>query len=131
MTLTATFLFCYGWAVLTTYASLRVGEIGVDYYKSLKPLFICILSHHSQQIQIQELKLTRRALSEKVTEFCNRYGPNMFEDYNRFYRKYNNMEEEYDLQGEREETPEATIEISDESEDAFNLNNFGRYSHFF
>lgn len=123
MTLTATFLFCYGWAVLTTYASLRVGEIGVDYYKSLKPLFICILSHHSQQIQIQELKLTRRALSEKVTEFCNRYGPNMFEDYNRFYRKYNSMEEEYDLQGEREETPEATVEISDESEDAFNLNN--------
>ena len=40
------FLFCYGWALLTTYASLRVGEIGVDYYKSLAPLFISLTNRH-------------------------------------------------------------------------------------
>lgn len=53
------FMYCYFWAVLTTYASLRVGEIGVDYYKSLKPLFISLISHDNDQIQIKELKETR------------------------------------------------------------------------
>ena len=86
------FLVCYGWSVLTTYASLRIGEIGVDYYKSLKPLFYSLLSHHKDIIQIEDLKRNRTLLAEKVTEFCNSYGPSMFEDFDRFYRQYNNIE---------------------------------------
>lgn len=85
------FLFCYGWSVLTTYASLRIGEIGVDYYKSLKPLFYSLLSHHKDIVQIEDLKTNRALLAQKVTDFCNSYGPGMFEDFEKFYREYNNM----------------------------------------
>ncbi|KAK6201015.1 Sct2 glycerol-3-phosphate acyltransferase [Scheffersomyces amazonensis] len=80
------FLFCYCWALLTTYASLRVGEIGMDYYKSLRPLFLSIVSFHTNgEIEIDELKKTRRELAGKVDEFCNKYGPGMFDDFDEFY----------------------------------------------
>ncbi|KAL7663164.1 Phospholipid/glycerol acyltransferase domain-containing protein [[Candida] zeylanoides] len=85
------FAACYGWSVLTTYASLRIGEIGVDYYKSLKPLIYSVLSQHINIVQIQRLKDERRELSQIVTEFCDTYGPGMFDDYNEFYRKYNKL----------------------------------------
>ena len=90
------FIICYGWAVLTTYASLRVGEIGVDYYKSLKPLFISLISYEKDQLQIRELKKTREELRQRVNLFCNNYGPGMFQDYDEFYRNYNQMETETD-----------------------------------
>lgn len=86
-----TFLIFYGWSVLTTYASLRIGEIGVDYYKSLKPLMYSVLSHHLDIIQIKELKDQRKRLAEQVTEFCNTHGPKLFDDYGKFYNDYNNI----------------------------------------
>lgn len=82
------FVVCYLWSVLTTYASLRIGEIGVDYYKSLKPLFYSLLLHHKDVLQIEDLKKRRKELALQVTEFCQRYGPSMFDDYDRFYRDY-------------------------------------------
>ncbi|KAK6873884.1 Glycerol-3-phosphate O-acyltransferase 2 [Candida tropicalis] len=91
------FMYCYFWAVLTTYASLRVGEIGVDYYKSLKPLFISLISHDNDQIQIKELKETRDELRKRVTLFCNKLGPGLFNDYDRFYRQYNHAESDHEL----------------------------------
>ncbi|CAI5756766.1 unnamed protein product [Candida verbasci] len=96
------FLVFYGWALLTTYASLRVGEIGVDYYKSLKPLLLSLINAHSDELQIEELKKTREELREKVNEFCNRYGPGIFNDYDKFYKQYNNMDEGFDLEKEEE-----------------------------
>ncbi|CAH2353268.1 glycerol-3-phosphate O-acyltransferase 2 [[Candida] railenensis] len=89
------FLICYGWSVLTTYASLRIGEIGVDYYKSLKPLFYSVLSHHLDVNQIQKLKEQRKHLSKSVTDFCNSHGPGLFDDYEKFYREYNNIQDDY------------------------------------
>ncbi|EGV60348.1 glycerol-3-phosphate O-acyltransferase [Yamadazyma tenuis] len=83
------FLFCYFWSVLTTYASLRIGEIGVDYYKSLKPLFYSLVSENKDLIQIDELKNQRQFLSQKVTDFCDRYGRVIFKDYQEFYDLYN------------------------------------------
>ncbi|RCK55172.1 Glycerol-3-phosphate O-acyltransferase 2 [Candida viswanathii] len=91
------FLYCYFWAVLTTYASLRVGEIGVDYYKSLKPLFISLISHDNDQLQIKELKETREALRKRVTLFCNKLGPGIFDDYDKFYRQYNHGESDHEV----------------------------------
>lgn len=85
------FLVCYAWSLLTTYASLRIGEIGVDYYKSLKPLFYSLLSAHKDIVQIEELKKNRRYLSERVTEFCDKFGPGLFSDYDRFYKRYNGV----------------------------------------
>lgn len=121
-----TFVVCYCWAVLTTFASLRIGEIGVDYYKSLKPLFISIVSHHSLKVQLDNLKQTRRQLSLKVTEFCNRYGPHMFEDYDEFYRDYNALDGETDYANDNTNTNAKVLDswsqqMADVADDDFNL----------
>lgn len=81
------FVVFYSWLVLTTYASLRIGETGIDYYKQLKPLVYALLLYHVD-LKIEELKETRRTLSRQVTEFCDKYGPSMFDDYDEFYRQY-------------------------------------------
>lgn len=88
----AVFIFCYAWSVLTTYASLRIGEIGVDYYKSLKPLFYSLVSEDKDMIQIEDLKKFRNSLTVKVTDFCEKYGPSIFDDYREFYNKYNDAD---------------------------------------
>lgn len=85
------FIVFYLWSVLTTYSSLRIGEVGVDYYKSLTPLVYSILSAHGNIKQIEDLKKNRAILAKKVTEFCDLYGPDTFEDYNQFYKGYNNF----------------------------------------
>lgn len=87
------FVLFYLWMVLTTYASLRVGEIGIDYYKSLKPLFYSLMSQNKDALQIENLQETRRKLSAQVTEFCERYGPLMFDDFDEFYRDFNGLNE--------------------------------------
>lgn len=86
------FVVCYGWGVFTTYASLRTGEIGIDYYKLLKPLLYLMLLHHMDLIQIEEIKQTRRNLAQQVLEFCDKYGPLMFDDYDKFYHDYHYSE---------------------------------------
>ncbi|CAK9682077.1 unnamed protein product [Candida parapsilosis] len=93
------FIYFYGWAVLTTYASLRMGEIGIDYYKSLAPLFLSMLSISEDRFQIEKLKQTREELRERVNLFCNKFGPGMFDDFEQFYKQYNGPtdEEEFDL----------------------------------
>lgn len=87
------FIAMYLWMVLTTYASLRTGESCVDTYKSLKPLLISMLSHSLDMVQIEELKNTRRKLAHEVMEFCEKYGPLIFDDYDKFYREYNRIDE--------------------------------------
>ncbi|CUM64537.1 uncharacterized protein PRCAT00002143001 [Priceomyces carsonii] len=93
------FMLCYLWSVLTTYASLRIGEIGVDYYKSLKPLFYSLVSLHKDILQIEELKKNREFLAKKVTNLCNKYGPDLFDDYDSFYKQYNHLDtlEDYSI----------------------------------
>lgn len=90
----AVFILCYLWSVLTTYASLRVGEIGVDYYKSLKPLFYSLISQNKDVLQIENLQETRKQLAQQVTEFCERYGPSMFDDFDQFYRDFNQLNDD-------------------------------------
>lgn len=93
---TLTFLIGYLICVLITYASLRVGEVGMDAYKSLTPLFYSILLAHRDILQIENLKETRRKLAEQVVEFCDRYGPSMFDDFDEFYNKYHGYNEDDD-----------------------------------
>lgn len=90
------FIIFYLWSVLTTYSSLRIGEVGMDYYKSLTPLIYSILSAHLNIKQIEDLKKNRAVLAKKVTEFCDLYGPDTFEDYDKFYKVYNNQDYETD-----------------------------------
>ncbi|CAK7903954.1 glycerol-3-phosphate O-acyltransferase 2 [[Candida] anglica] len=117
------FLVCYGWSVLTTYASLRIGEIGVDYYKSLKPLFYAFLSSNSDIMQLKELRDRRRVLANEVTEFCEKYGPGIFKDYDQFYRDYNEIkEDDYTSDSEESEDPKTNQGVLNGGLSNFNLN---------
>ncbi|KAI3406772.2 hypothetical protein KGF56_000377 [Candida oxycetoniae] len=124
------FVVFYLWAVLTTYASLRIGEIGVDYYKSLKPLFISMLSINSDKFQIEKLKKTRRKLCLRVNEFCNKYGPEIFDDFNRFYRYYNDgidVEHKMELLARQErEEEEQEKEENDDIQNTIGSDNLQR-----
>lgn len=95
----------YSFSVFTTYASLRVGEIGVDHYKTMVPLFISMVSRHSEEFQVESLKKTRLDLSFRVNELCSKYGPGMFDDFEKFYREYNgnNFEDYIEVHGVKKE----------------------------
>lgn len=65
--------------VLVTYSALITGEQGLDLLKSLRPLYLSVVSGSS----ITELKQLRRDLSEKITEVINRFGIELFpNDFN-------------------------------------------------
>lgn len=88
------FTGCYLVCVLTTYASLRVGEVGMDSYKSLTPLFYSVLLAHRDILQIENLKQTRRELAAQVMAFCDRYGPLVFDDFGELYNEYGGKRKE-------------------------------------
>ncbi|KAJ9151399.1 Acyltransferase [Pleurostoma richardsiae] len=73
--------FPIGWIIfpLITFAALRFGEVGMDIFKSLRPLAMCIIP--SSSYNIQKLRLRRAELSAQVTEVINELGPEMFPDF--------------------------------------------------
>lgn len=75
--------FPIGWVLfpLITFAALRLGEVGMDIFKSLRPLVMCI--NPASNYNIHQLRERRAALSERVTELINELGPEMFSDFDR------------------------------------------------
>lgn len=74
-------VFIAGWIVFPaiTFAALRFGEVGMDIFKSLRPLVLCISP--SSSYNIQKLRERRVELSEKVVKVINEMGPDMYEDF--------------------------------------------------
>ncbi|TPX10175.1 uncharacterized protein E0L32_001372 [Thyridium curvatum] len=74
-------VFLTGWILfpLITFAALRFGEVGMDIFKSLRPLVMCI--NPSSSYSIHKLRETRAELSEQVTDLINTLGPEMFPDF--------------------------------------------------
>ncbi|KAJ8100540.1 hypothetical protein POJ06DRAFT_268129 [Lipomyces tetrasporus] len=62
-----------------TYAALRIGEIGMDIFKSLKPLVACL--NPNNMSTIAKLRITREELSKEVTEMINSLGPDVFPEF--------------------------------------------------
>lgn len=63
---------------MLTYAALRLGEIGMDILKSIRPLLLCLSpSTASTLVQLRE---TRAKLSRQVKELINTLGPDIFPD---------------------------------------------------
>lgn len=124
------FAFCYFWALLTTYASLRIGEIGIDYYKSLTPLFYSLVSEEKDIIQIEDLKKSRVELAKKVTEFCDRYGPSIFDDYEQFYEEYGegdvNLDSALIFSDMKNENSSETTESEMEEEEIIHSKDIGK-----
>ncbi|KAF2103668.1 hypothetical protein NA57DRAFT_62580 [Rhizodiscina lignyota] len=62
-----------------TYAALRFGEIGMDIFKSLRPLFLAL--QPSSGNTLVKLRKRRTELAADVTDLINTLGPEVFEDF--------------------------------------------------
>jgi len=65
--------------VMVTFAALRIGEIGMDVVKSLPPLLVALNPRSSNSLA--RLRARREALSQKVTDVINHFGPEVFPDF--------------------------------------------------
>lgn len=77
--------FCYFYALLVaaTYSSLKTGEIGMDLFKSLPPLFITLIYPGRK---IKQLKSMRERLSQEVTNVVNELGPKLFPNFEKLIK---------------------------------------------
>lgn len=75
-------VFCCWWAVLvcTTYAAFRMGEVGMDIAKSIRPLILSLLP---KATELTELKEERKHLSMEMTDLINSLGPKVFPEFNK------------------------------------------------
>ena len=62
-----------------TFAALRFGEVGMDIFKSLRPVVLCLLP--TSDFNIHTLRMRRSELSAQVTDLINTLGPEMFPDF--------------------------------------------------
>lgn len=78
-------LFKFGFIVFVflagaSFAALRIGEVGMDIIKSLRPLLVALSPWHGRQLV--QLRERRALLSREVTELINTLGPEIFPDFN-------------------------------------------------
>lgn len=64
-----------------TFAALRFGEVGMDIFKSLRPLVLCLVP--TSTFNIHKLRARRAELSAQVTDLINELGPDMFSDFDK------------------------------------------------
>ncbi|KAM0792271.1 hypothetical protein ACM66B_004963 [Microbotryomycetes sp. NB124-2] len=75
------------WAPLATltglpmigYSALKFGEVGMDVYKSIRPLFLSVVPGHEKQLD--KLRTMRMALSQEINQLVEELGPAIFEDF--------------------------------------------------
>ncbi|KAI1177979.1 acyltransferase [Nemania sp. FL0916] len=74
-------VYVISWIVFTaiTFAAFRIGEVGMDIMKSLRPLILCI--NPSSNYSVQKLRARRLELSKQVVTTINDLGPDMYEDF--------------------------------------------------
>ena len=74
-------IFGYIFFPAITFAALRFGEIGMDIFKSLRPLILSL--NPASGNTLVKLRKRREALSAQVTDIVNTLGPEMFPDFER------------------------------------------------
>ncbi|KAM0748028.1 hypothetical protein T439DRAFT_328681 [Meredithblackwellia eburnea MCA 4105] len=75
------------WAPVATYAglpligysALKFGEVGMDVYKSLRPLLLSVLPGNVKQLD--KLRTMRTSLQHDISLIVNEFGPQLFEDF--------------------------------------------------
>ncbi|CAI4056238.1 hypothetical protein SUVZ_02G1050 [Saccharomyces uvarum] len=80
--------------VIVTYSALIVGDIGMDGFKSLRPLVLSLTSPKG----LQKLQKDRGILAEKIIEVVNNFGSELFPDFDSAA-----LREEFDVLDEEEE----------------------------
>ena len=76
-------VYCSVWPAMVgiTFAALRFGEVGMDIFKSLRPLVLCLSP--TSGYNIHRLRVQRAELSSEVTDLINTLGPEMFPDFDK------------------------------------------------
>ncbi|KAL8291488.1 hypothetical protein RQP46_002466 [Phenoliferia psychrophenolica] len=64
---------------LIGYSALKFGEVGMDVYKSLRPLFLSVLPGNEKQLD--HLRKLRAELQRDISLVVNEFGPQLFEDF--------------------------------------------------
>lgn len=72
-------LLFFGLMIAVTFAGLRIGEISVDIFKSLPPLLVAL--NPASAYSLVKLRAQRQALSTRVVEVVNTFGPEIFPDF--------------------------------------------------
>ncbi|KAL6940818.1 hypothetical protein ACO0QE_004736 [Hanseniaspora vineae] len=72
------FCACYAFFVFITYISLKTGEIGMDIFKSLPPLFISLIYPNWK---LQYLQKFRSDLQQNLKSVCDDLGPKIWDNY--------------------------------------------------
>ncbi|KAF9284426.1 glycerol-3-phosphate O-acyltransferase [Linnemannia elongata] len=69
------------WALIpfVTYASIRFGEVGIDIFKSIRPLFLSIIP--GEENTINELRRARSELQRTITDLINELAPEIYPDF--------------------------------------------------
>ncbi|KAI1295154.1 hypothetical protein EDD11_007960 [Mortierella claussenii] len=69
------------WACIpfVTYASIRFGEVGIDIFKSIRPLFLSIIP--GEENTINELRKSRAELQRTINELINELAPEIYPDF--------------------------------------------------
>lgn len=94
------FILSYLACAIVTYSALVVGDIGMDIFKSLKPLYISITTPQG----LKRLQVERRQLAKRITEVVNNFGSVLFPDFD-----YKALSEEYAVDEEEEERKTAEL----------------------
>ncbi len=77
-----------------TYAALRLGETGIDIYKSLKPLWYVIFPSVFYYQPTERLRELRQDLSRQVNLVINEMGPSLFPDFQMYFLKDTDLKDE-------------------------------------
>ncbi|CDO93309.1 unnamed protein product [Kluyveromyces dobzhanskii CBS 2104] len=72
------FIIAYTCCATVTYSALIIGDHGMDIFKSIRPLYLAVISPKG----LQSLKDERYVLSEKINDIVDNYGPKLFPDFN-------------------------------------------------
>lgn len=76
--LVVVFTLCFWGLILFSYATIIVGEAGMDLARSIKPLYLSLSPYHKSSLN--EISAVREALTVKITDIVNDLGPEIFPD---------------------------------------------------
>lgn len=95
-----TFCVSYFSCCAVTYSALIIGDIGMDIFKSLRPLYFSITTPQG----LKDLQKERKILEEKITEVVNTFGPELFPDFDA-----DSLRNEYEVDEEEEDRKTAEL----------------------
>lgn len=95
-----TFCVSYLSCAAVTYSALIIGDIGMDIFKSLRPLYLSITTPQA----LKDLQKERNMLEERITEAINTFGPELFPDFDG-----DSLRNEYELTDEEEDRKTAEL----------------------